>query len=121
MTQEAEVLGRRDNDCCPYHEENSKIIGKHGYVIGRHSGQWTLLLWILGIGIGLMTTIAGTAYYTQVKAIDVISHSVYSIDKVMTNYVSVNTEKSKESVRRIAVLEYKMNGLGDRVTDLEHK
>ena len=84
-----------------------------------YAGQWTILLWILGLGIGLMSTIAGGAYYSQQQSIGVIAESVHSIDKTMTAYVAAHTAQSTDGFRRIAGLEGKVEDIDSRVDRLE--
>lgn len=100
------------NEYCPMHEGNTQAIGKH-------TGQWKILLWILGIGIGTMSTIAGAAYYSQQEAIGAIAESVHSIDKTMTAYVASHTAESKDGFRRITNLEEHVKKLDTRVDALE--
>jgi hypothetical protein len=118
MTEEE--LKRRHADFCPHHEENTKMIGKQGFAIGRHSGQWTLLLWILGLGIGGLITVAGLAYKTQQESIDIIATSVHSIDKVMTAYVASHTMESLSGFRRINHLEERTDLLHERFDTFMH-
>jgi hypothetical protein len=95
------------------------MIGKQGYAIGKHSGQWKMLLIILTSGIGLMTTIVSVAYYGQQESIMLISQSVHSIDKTMTAYVASHTAQSTDGFRRITRLEESMIGMERRMDKLE--
>ena len=97
---------------CATHENMTKAIG-------QHSGQWKLLLWILGIGVAAMVTLAGTAYWNQQESINLIADSVHSIDKVMTSYVSSHTAESVDGFRRITNLEKELSDLDTRVYELE--
>jgi hypothetical protein len=104
---------------CAMHEENTKTLGKHSFTLGRNSGQFKILLWILGLGIGSMSTIVGMAYYSQQTAIHAIAESVQSIDKVMSSYVAGHIVESRDGFRRIGILEMKVNDLDERLDKLE--
>ena len=104
---------------CHMHDENTKTIGKHAFTLGRNTGQFKVLLWILGIGIGTMSTFAGMAYYSQQEAIHAISESVYSIDRTMSVYVAGHIQESKAGFLRIDRLEIKADELDHRLDKLE--
>ena len=108
----SELPGRRSKDYCPGHDANVLAIGKH-------SGQWRLLLLILGLGITVMSTIAMRAYDKQSQAMETVASSVRSIDKVMTAYVASNTVESKEAFRRIVDLESSFREFDSRLTEVE--
>lgn len=111
--------GRRFEDFCVHHETNTNEISKHG-------GQWKLLLWILGLGIATMSSIAAGAYFTQQQSmnaqqhsIEMITSSVHSIDKMVTAYISGHTIETQEGIRRLRKAEEEIISLDQRVDILE--
>ena len=101
------------------HEQNTETIGKHSFHLGRNTGQFKVLLWILGIGIGTMSTFAGAAYYSQQEAIHQIAQSVTSIDRVLSTYTAGHIVESRDGFRRIGLLERKSIELDERLDVLE--
>lgn len=111
--------GKRFSDFCANHETNTNEIYKH-------RGQWKLLLWILGIGIAAMSSIAAGAYFTQQQSmsaqqhsIEMITASVHSIDKMVTAYISGHTIEAQEGIRRLRMVEKEVIDLDQRVDILE--
>jgi ferredoxin-NADP reductase len=112
---------RRETDFCPMHKANTDLINQQGHSLGKHSGQWKVLLIMLGSGITAMASIAGTAYYHQQETMTTIAASVHSIDKVMTAYVSSHTAESIDGFRRISSLEVRADNFETRIDTLERK
>jgi hypothetical protein len=79
----------------------------------------SLLITILGLGIGILVSVAGTAYYKQQGSIEVIASSVHSIDNTMVAYVASHTSESADGFRRIYKLEKMVEALDGRIDKLE--
>ena len=103
---------RMDDLFCPHHETNSAAIAKH-------SGQWKILLWILGIGITIMCMIAGGAYTSQQNTLETVNTSVQNIDKALTAYIASHTAESRDGFRRIQAAEEGIRSLDKRMDKVE--
>jgi hypothetical protein len=110
---------RREHDFCPRHNDNEEMIGKQGYAIGKHSGQWRMLLIILSVGMGSLLTVVGAAYWNQQQSISIIADSVHSIDKTVTAYMAGHVVEAAEGFRRIQHLELESEKKEHRLDILE--
>ena len=102
--EERRVNQRREQ--CEYHEDRDKVIIKSGKAIARHSGQWTILMWGMGLLSGVILVIGGVMYTTANST----NALVIQMDKTFTAYMTSHIQESQEGFRRI-----KLNEVGIKV------
>ena len=103
----AGISERRKNqrrEQCEWHEGRDKIITDSGVAIAKHSGQWTILMWGVGLMSGIIVLFGGLIWTTSTHT----NELVVNMDKTFTGYMLAHMKESEEGFRRIKGNELKI-------------
>jgi hypothetical protein len=82
---------------CAWHEGRDRTIDEINASTSRHSGQWLVLMWAVGIMSGLVVLIGSMVWTTAQHTNDV----VVAMDKTFTSYMVAHMQESEDGFRRI--------------------
>lgn len=123
-----------DDGTCVFHEGRNELINEISSkveediipAVNRHSGQWKMLLWGMGI---FSSILVGYAYSTHEESkelkvemtsqVKVITTSVAKLDKLMTGYMARHNEEVRGIQRSMEDCEDKYDTLEERVRHTE--
>ena len=99
------------NNICPYHEDNTQLLG-------RHSGYWKISILFIGIFLTAMITFARW----QVTQTTAMREVIVSLDKNISLYTTISTEKLAAYDARLTHAEHDIQNLYKRLNKIaEHE
>jgi hypothetical protein len=91
----------QDNNVCPFHEARGNEMHEIRSAVDKHTGQWKLLLAMIGFFVTASLSFGGLMYKTQEE----VQQSVASIDKTVSAYISMHTVEKEVLEGRVDKLE----------------
>lgn len=108
-----------DATFCPNHDQRERDIQKIHDTVAKHSGQWKVLLCLVGAFAGCVVTIGTIVHSSNKEAVANIEASTRRIELTFSNYMASHKAESAEGFRRIITLEGVMVDHEKRIRTLE--
>ena len=113
MMNEPRTNERREH--CKLHDTQTKEIVGIGNAVQKHTGQWTILMWGVGL-IGGLLIMLGVIQNNNLKETQI---AVVGMDKTFTAYIATARVENREIARRVDGLEALFNKHELRIDKLE--
>lgn len=86
---------------CDWHDGRDKTIQEINNATAKHTGQWAILMWGVGIMSGLIVLIGSMVWTTSQHTNQVVQN----MDKTFTSYMVAHMQESEDGFRRIEINE----------------
>ena len=96
-------------EICQFHEGREQELHLIRSAVDKHSGQWRMLLVMIGFFVATSTTLIGLNYKNQIS----IQESVASIDKTVSSYIAVHKVETSQMFGKVEDLDERVHALED--------